>query len=46
MIFKKDGKTLEVKEKAHIDCLKAKGWTPVKGEKAKASATGEEKSKE
>lgn len=27
MKFSRDGKTLEVSDPAHIDCLKAKGWT-------------------
>ena len=30
MIFEKDGRTLEVVDPAHIDCLKSKGWNEVK----------------
>lgn len=29
MLFTKDGVTYEVKDKAHIDCFRAKGWKEV-----------------
>lgn len=30
MVFTRDGITLSVSDRAHIDCLKAKGWQEVK----------------
>lgn len=29
MLFEKDGRQLEVHDRAHIDCLRAKGWVQV-----------------
>ena len=41
MLFSKDGRFLDVTDKSHIDCLKAKGWQVVveKIEKPKTKAT-------
>lgn len=34
MTFEKDGVKFTVKDRAQIDCMIAKGWTPVKEKKA------------
>lgn len=44
MKFTKDGVTYEVRDQAHIDCFKAKGWKPVE-ENAPAVKQAETKPK-
>lgn len=46
MLFEKDGNTLEVFDAAHIDCLKAKGWTVVEPKKAEKPAEQKRTKKE